>query len=71
MEAMKDLTTEEPIPWLDQFGLASLVAGSLVVLISFFSSYSHVDIPAPMPASQLISESEFLSSLPPWRRWSA
>ena len=42
----KDLTTEEPIPWLDQSGLAALVAGSLVVLISFFTSYSHVDSPA-------------------------
>jgi len=39
----KDLTTEEPIPWLDQSGLAALVAGSLVVLIT---SYSHVDSPA-------------------------
>ena len=46
IEAMKDLTTEEPIPWLDRSGLAALLAGSLVVLISFFSSYSHVDIPA-------------------------
>jgi hypothetical protein len=43
---MKDLTTEDPIPWLDQSGLAALVAGSLVVLISYFSSDSHVDIPA-------------------------
>ena len=46
MEAIKDLTTEEPIQWLDRSGLAALLAGSLVVLISFFSSYSHVDIPA-------------------------
>ena len=46
MEAIKDLTTEEPIQWLDQSGLAAFAAGSLVVLISFFSSYSHVDIPA-------------------------
>ncbi|MCX5953129.1 MAG: hypothetical protein NTZ40_06470 [Cyanobacteria bacterium] len=46
MEAKKDLTTEEPIPWLDQSGLAALLAGSLVVLITFFTSYSHVDIPA-------------------------
>jgi hypothetical protein len=46
MGAIKDLTREEPIPWLDQSGLAALVAGSLVVLISFFTSYSHVDIPA-------------------------
>ena len=46
IEAKKDLTAEEPIPWLDQSGLAALVAGSLVVLITFFTSYSHVDIPA-------------------------
>jgi hypothetical protein len=39
-------TTEEPIPWLDQSGLAALLAGSLVVLITFFTSYSHVDIPS-------------------------
>jgi hypothetical protein len=43
MAQSKDLTTEELIPWLDQSGLAALVAGSLVVLIT---SYSHVDIPA-------------------------
>ena len=42
----KVLTTEEPIPWLDQSGLAALLAGTLVVLITFFTSYSHVDIPA-------------------------
>ena len=42
----KDLTTEEPIPWLDQSGLAALLAGSLLVLITFFTSYSHVDIPS-------------------------
>ena len=34
------------MPWLDQFGLAALLAGSLLVLIRFFTSYSHVDIPA-------------------------
>jgi len=45
-EAKKDLTAEEPIPWLDQSGLAALLAGSLVVLITFFTSYSHVDIPS-------------------------
>ena len=67
MEAIKDLTTEEPIPWLDQSGLAAFAAGSLVVLISFFSSYSHVDIPAHA-STRLISKSEFLCSLPPWRR---
>jgi hypothetical protein len=43
---VKDRTTEEPIPWLDQSGLAAFVAGSLVVLITFFTSYSHVDIPS-------------------------
>ena len=41
----KALTTEEPIPWLDRSGLAALLAGTLVVLITFFTSYSHVDIP--------------------------
>ena len=46
MAESKDLTTEEPIPWLDQSGLAALLAGSLVVLITFFTSYSHVDIPS-------------------------
>jgi hypothetical protein len=42
----KGLITEEPIPWLDRSGLAALLAGTLVVLITFFTSYSHVDIPA-------------------------
>ncbi len=42
----KGLTTEEPFPWLDQSGSAALLAGSLVVLINFFTSYSYVDIPA-------------------------
>jgi hypothetical protein len=42
MSQSNDLTTEEPIPWLDQSGLAALVAGSLVVLIT---SYSHVESP--------------------------
>jgi hypothetical protein len=46
MAQSNGLTTEEPIPWLDQSGLAALVAGSLVVLITFFTSYSHVDIPS-------------------------
>jgi hypothetical protein len=46
MEQSKDLTTKEPFPWLDRSGLAALVAGTLVVLITFFTSYSHVDIPA-------------------------
>ena len=39
-------TTEVPFPWLDRSGQAALVACSLVVLITFFTSYSHVDIPA-------------------------
>ena len=39
-------TTEVPFPWLDRSGQAALLAGSLVVLITFFTSYSHVDIPA-------------------------
>jgi hypothetical protein len=32
-------------PWLDRSGQAALLAGILVVLITFFTSYSHVDIP--------------------------
>jgi len=40
------LTAEDPFPWLDQSGLAALLAGSFVVLIKFFTSYSHVDFPA-------------------------
>jgi len=47
MAHSKHLTTEEPLPWLDQFGLAALLAGSLLVLITFFTSYSHLDIPSP------------------------
>jgi hypothetical protein len=31
---------------LDRSGQAAFVAGSLVVLLTFFTSYSHVDIPA-------------------------
>ena len=46
MSESKGLTAEEPFPWLDQSGLAALLAGSLVVLINFFTSYSHVDIPS-------------------------
>ena len=45
MAASKGLATSEPIPWLDRSGQAALVAGTLVVLITFFTSYSHVDIP--------------------------
>ena len=46
MAQSKNLITEEPIPWIDQSGLSVLVAGTLVVLITFFTSYSHVDIPS-------------------------
>jgi hypothetical protein len=46
MAESKDLMTAEPYPWLDQFVLAALVAGTLVGLIAFFTSYSHVNIPS-------------------------
>ncbi|MCX5948560.1 MAG: hypothetical protein NTY67_10375 [Cyanobacteria bacterium] len=42
----KTLTAKEPNPWLDRSGLAALLAGTLIILITFFTSYSHVDIPA-------------------------
>ena len=42
----KTLTAKEPNPWLDRSGLAALLAGTLIILITFFASYSHVDIPA-------------------------
>lgn len=34
----------DPFPLLDRVGYASLVGGLLVVLITFFTSYSHVDV---------------------------
>ncbi len=40
------LAQKEPFPWLDRAGLAALLAGTLILLITFFTSYSHVDIPA-------------------------
>ena len=40
------LTAKDPYPWLERSGLAALLAGSLLVLITFFTFYSHVDIPA-------------------------
>ena len=40
------LARKEPFPWLDRSGLAALLAGTLILLITFFTSYSHVDIPA-------------------------
>jgi hypothetical protein len=46
MAQNKGLTAKDPYPFLDQSGLAALLAGSLLVLITFFTSYSHVDIPA-------------------------
>ena len=39
-------TAQEPFPWLDRTGLAALLAGTLILLITFFTSCSHVDIPA-------------------------
>jgi len=40
----KTLTAKEPYPLLDQSGLAALLAGSLLALITFFTSYGYVDI---------------------------
>jgi hypothetical protein len=34
----------DPFPFLDRAGYASLFGGCLVVLITFFTSYSHVDL---------------------------
>jgi hypothetical protein len=48
MAQRKNLTTEEPLPRLDQFGLAALLAGRQAELITFFTSYGHVNIPAPV-----------------------
>jgi len=59
------LTAEEPFPWLDQSGLAALLAGSFVVLIKFFTSYSHVDFPADVSiaVTQKIGIPLFLAAL--------
>ena len=46
MEEAIGLAQKEPFPWLDRAGLAALLAGTLILLITFFTSYSHVDIPA-------------------------
>ena len=35
----------DPLTWLDRSGLAALLAGTLIVLITFFTSYSHVNVP--------------------------
>jgi hypothetical protein len=40
------LAQKQSFPWLDRAGLAALLAGTLILLITFFTSYSHVDIPA-------------------------
>jgi hypothetical protein len=48
MAQRKNLTTEEPLPRLDQFVLAALLAGRQAELITFFTSYGHVNIPAPV-----------------------
>jgi hypothetical protein len=34
----------EPLPMLDRVGCVSLVGGGLIILITFFTSYSHVDL---------------------------
>jgi hypothetical protein len=36
----------EPVarPWIDQQGLATLVGGSLLILISYFTNFSHDDL---------------------------
>ena len=47
MAQNKELTAKDPYPWLNRSGLAALLAGSLLVLITFFTSYSHVDSPRP------------------------
>ena len=64
-EASNAATTEVPFPWLDRSGQAALVAGSLVVLITFFTSYSHVDIPshASIAVNQQIGIPLLLASL--------
>jgi hypothetical protein len=46
MEESIGETAQEPFPWLDRAGLAALLAGTLILLITFFTSYSHVNIPA-------------------------
>jgi hypothetical protein len=53
---------------LDQQGWITIIAGLLLPLITLFTSYSHVDIPG-FGASASISKSDYLGSLPRWRRW--
>jgi len=40
-----DLDPAERFPLLDRSGIAALLAGTLIILITLFTSYSHVDIP--------------------------
>ena len=40
------LAARSPSTWLGRSGLAALLAGTLIILITFFTSYSRVDIPA-------------------------
>jgi hypothetical protein len=51
---------------LDPMGWAFLAAGLLVALIGF-SLLTAMSISSNSTTSGLISKSEFLSSLPPWR----
>jgi len=43
-EAPASSAQPDPFPFLDRTGYASLVGGFLVVLITFFTSYGHVDL---------------------------
>jgi len=43
-EAPVSSAQPDPFPFLDRAGSASLVGGCLVVLITFLTSYSHVDL---------------------------
>ena len=43
-EAPVSSAQPDPFPFLDRAGYASLVGGCLVVLITFLTSYSHVDL---------------------------
>jgi len=54
-EAM-DLDPAERFPLLDRSGIAALLAGTLIILITLFTSYSHVDIPGhgSLPINQQI-----------------
>jgi hypothetical protein len=55
---------------LDPAGWVSLTAGLLISLITF-SPPTAMSISSDSCSSRSISKSEFLSSLPPWRRWLA